>query len=77
VEVTEDAVAGADDRARLALDENAEGVAIAGEDSIDCPAGFEVDGRTVVRRGCVAFDRGDSGWSGPSRRGVGRRAPAG
>lgn len=70
-------MAGPDDRARLALDEDAEGVPIAGEDGLDRPAGLEVDGRTVARLSCVTFDRGDSGWSGPSLRRVGRRAPAG
>ena len=51
VEVAEDPVAGPDDRRRLALDEAAEGVAVAGEDGLDRGAvAGEVD-RPVGRHG--------------------------
>jgi hypothetical protein len=35
VEIAEDAMAGADDRGRLPLDEEAEGIPVAGQDGID------------------------------------------
>jgi hypothetical protein len=61
VEVSEDAVTGPDDRRRLPLDERAEGVRIAGQDSLDRPAGFDVRGRSVRREGDVGSDRPASG----------------
>jgi hypothetical protein len=61
VEIAEDPVTGPDDRGRLPLDERAEGVRIAGQDGLDRPAGFDVRGRSISRKGDVGSDRPASG----------------
>jgi hypothetical protein len=61
VEVAENAMTGPDDRRRLALDERTEGVRIAGQDGLDRPAGFDIRGRSVGRKGDVGSDRPASG----------------
>jgi hypothetical protein len=74
VEVAEDAVARANDRDRLALDEHAERVAIAGEDGLDDRAFIE--GRPFAG-GEERCGRGDGSPPGPAaerRHGVAGRA---
>jgi hypothetical protein len=44
VEVAEDAMAGADDRRRLALDEDPKSFRVTGEDGLDRPASLGVRG---------------------------------
>jgi hypothetical protein len=51
VEVAQDPVTGSDDRRRLALDEESEGLPVAGEDGVDRPASVGVVARWPVGRG--------------------------
>jgi len=65
MEIAEDPMAGADDGGRFAFDEEPEGVAIAGQDGLDRPAGIEVRGRSIGLEGDVRLDRPVSGGQVP------------
>jgi len=60
VQIAQDPVAGTDDRGRLALDQDAEGIPVAVEDGLDDPKRLIVAGRFGSGVACcVAFDGDD------------------
>lgn len=68
MEVAEDAVAGPDDGAQFAFDQDPEGITVAGEDGVDRPAGIAVRERSIGEGLGLGSDRSISGRrSGASR----------